>query len=96
MRAARSPISVLEEYEAGSSTSTGGMGLVTKSALVPVVDAPVAPVVEGALVIGVVGQDGVALTTIGLVAVPSPCVGTVTGSTAATTDVPFHTSRASG
>jgi hypothetical protein len=54
VRAARSPISVLEGYEAGSSTSIGGIGLVTKSTLVPVVDAPVVPVVEGALVVGVV------------------------------------------
>ena len=62
----------------------------------PVVDEPVAPIMEGALVIGVVGRDGAALTTIGLVAVPSPCAGTVAGGTAATTDVPFYTSRASG
>jgi hypothetical protein len=54
VRAARFPILVLKGYEAGSSASTGSMGLVTKSTLVPVVDAPVAPVVEGALVVGVV------------------------------------------
>ena len=70
--------------------------MVTISTLVPVVDAPVTPVVEGALVIGVVGQDGAASTTIGLAAVPLPCVGTVTGGTAATMDVPFHTSWVSG
>jgi hypothetical protein len=92
VRAVRSPILVLEGHEAGNSPSIGGVGLVTKSTLVPVVDAPVVPVVEGALVVGMVGQDGVALTTIGLAAVLSPCVGTVMGSTATTTDVLFHTS----
>jgi hypothetical protein len=45
---------VLEGYKAGSGPSTGGVGLVTKSTLVPIVDAPVAPVVEGALIVGVV------------------------------------------
>ena len=55
MRAASSPISVFEGYKAGRGASTGGVGLVTKSTLVPIVDAPVTPVVEGALVIGVVG-----------------------------------------
>ena len=96
MRAASSPISVLKGYEAGSGTTTGGMGLVTKSTLVPIVDAPVTPVVEGALVIGVVRRDGAALTAIGLAAVLSPCMGAVVGSTAATMDIPFHTSRALG
>ena len=37
-----------------------------------------------------------ASTTIGLAAVPWPCTGTVAGSTAAATDVPFYTSQASG
>jgi hypothetical protein len=55
VRAVRSPISVFEGYEAGSGASTCGVGLVTKSTLVPIVDTPVAPVVEGALVVGVVG-----------------------------------------
>jgi hypothetical protein len=96
MRAASSPISALEGYEAGSGATTGSIGLVTKSTLVPVVNAPVTPVMEGALVIGVVGQDGTASTAIGLAVVPLPCVGAVMGGTAATTDVPFHTSRASG
>ena len=96
MRATRSPISVFEGYEAGSGASTCGVGLVTKSTLVPIVDAPVTPVVEGALVIGVVGRNGAALTAIGLAVVPSPCMGTVAGSTAVTTDVPFHTNQALG
>ena len=87
---------MFEGYKAGSGASTRGMGLVTNSTLVPVVDAPVAPVVEGALVVGVVGRDGAASTAIGLAAVPSPCTGTIVGGTATTTDVPFHTSWALG
>jgi hypothetical protein len=51
----RSPILVLEGHEAGNSPSIGGVGLVTKSTLVSIVDAPVTPVMEGALVVGVVG-----------------------------------------
>ena len=54
VRAVRSQISVFEGYKAGSGTNTGGVGLVTKSTLVPIVDAPVTPVIEGALVIGMV------------------------------------------